>query len=392
MKKNFFITAIYLKRLNVDCSQLDFIEYSLGEFLERIHDLVKERSMRIGIQDASLFIPTKAGTVFSIRIDSVTDIELEKIILSQGRFSLQRCPGASFCARSTYTEIEPIHYRFGGYLREGGLGIESFELRRQGFYLKLWGETEKSNLVVNGISFVDNPSESTSSKARGGITAMIRRILSLPAKPHPHIIGESTATLKIFDLHCVVQILTTGITIEQLNFSVHNTPFSVQGHISFIGSKGLHLKISSFPEQLPTKRLKNTKRIDIEITGTLRKAKFNGKILADYLRVTKTKKTPQRMETTFKNLAFSIPKKNNLDMVFNKAQFYYRAGDNVYTLPFNRGKASFDFTDRRFKTTAFRWGIYGGLLQGKGIVDIATMPFRCSFDFNMIDVSANKLR
>lgn len=391
LKRNLYITALYAKHLNVDCSKIKFAEIRLKEILDKIYYLAKDRKMHIGIKDAVFFVPKESGEIFLIRFDSSTDIQQEQVLYSRGRIGFQRCRDVSFCKKATYS-IEPLDYYFSGQMKEGGLGIESLELQREGFYLKLWGEVERNTLVLDGITSMEETPDRAPSSSAKRIRSTLGRILSSRIKPHHQIIGKSTAALKIFDLHCQARILATGITIDEVNFSIHNIPFAMQGHISFVGTKGLQVKISSFPDQPSQKRMGNTKKLDIEITGTLRKEKFNGRLLVEYIKATKTKKTPQRVETVFKGLGLSVPGKGLMAMLFDEAQFYYRAGDNEYELPFSNGTVSFDFADKRFKTAKFSSGIHDGFLNGDGIIDISKIPFRSSFNLAINDVSANKLR
>jgi len=392
-KRNLQISKVHLNQPKLDFSQpIFFIQFDIAQIIEALDYFVKDKPFRIVAKSALLMVPQQQAETLCIRLDSIVEIEPNKIISSDGSIGLHLLSGdKGFSKKIAKSNIEPLQYRFGGYVRKDGMAIDSLEFRRGDFYLKLWGKLEKNILKLNGLSSISNFYSVSYQKEITGIIDRFKKILRHPRKPSPQILGLSRSSLDIFDLDCVIKFVYQNIQIEKVSFSLNNIPFCLQGCISLIHPTKIHIKFSSFPDQSMPARLDNPERFDMELAGFLQRGKFNGKISIDFVRKSKTKKSLERAETVVENLAFYFPRRNHLKMLCDKVDLYYKASSNLYKIFFRNFDILFNLENERFKPLTFSSIIYDGFLEGRGLLDVGQMPLRCFFNLKIENVSANEL-
>ena len=286
-------------------------------------------------------------------------------------------------------------YKLVSFARKFFLGkfiIERLEFKSKKFYSKLWGSLEKNTLTINGTSAVVNFfKEDVSYSRRPGISDEIRKVLFYIRNVFRSHEGISPYDLNIYDLQCRLSLIPGGIQISPLTFSIENIPFEVNAAFLFSKEPFLKLKLTSFPGKSEEERLKNYELFDVEIEGAFKQTGFNGRVIFDFAKNKENEKVPQKLECRFTNLDFSYTGQLQTKIVSQEAEILYRTHDSRHKLFLEDLAILPEPKSKRINFFKFKSKIYDGYLKGDGWVDITKTPFRCLFNVEIKDISANKL-
>ncbi|MGD9014497.1 MAG: hypothetical protein PVI33_00510, partial [Candidatus Omnitrophota bacterium] len=346
IKRDFVIT-----RMSLNKSELyyPFIKENGAEILEAFRSLAQEQPLKVKIRKAILNIPQIGAPDRETTFNAEFAIAPNQSISSSGSIGLE-----SFF--SSFPELTSLNYRLQGFLTDKGIIIDNLEFKTLSTRLKLWGTLENNCLSMNGTSsFRDFPD------------------------------------LDIHDLTCVIKLEFPNIQIDSFNFSVQNIPFGLNGSILLSDSPRLNLGFSSFPKQPREVRLNNPQGFDAKVMGNLQQGKFNGTTRIDFIRTTKTKKSLEKVAIIFKNLALVNINQERMRMSIDEAALSYTSGNNTYDVLLKDFVTLSEFDEEKVNFITINSKFYDGFLRGKGIIDMAQIPFGHSFDLNIDRVSANKL-
>ncbi|MFH1655068.1 MAG: hypothetical protein ABH954_00445 [Candidatus Omnitrophota bacterium] len=388
-KKKFKVKEISLDRLS-----LDYIEYlfSPQEIIDSIKEFIKpldkNQVYRLVLKDALFAFPPHAGAAGYMAVDAILDIQPAKFISFKGSVNL-----TGSALRDDPRE-ERLDYNFRGSFKRGGINIDIIEFQKGNSYLKLWGVLDEDLLRLNGNFLSGKPAETRRKKnllfkISNKLEDKFKEFfLALNKTPLPEFIGPSSSGLSIFNLGCLVQFVPSGLQIKNLNFSFGKIPFSLKGDI-FIFDKGkIKLNFSSFPNQPKEKRSENPNRLDLKLSGNLEDAKFNGQLDLEFLRKTKTKQFPQKIEATFRNLGLNFVAYQWLKAYLDEAKLTCAIDNNIYDISFRDFNCLLNTAQKKIKFNAL---VYDGQLDGEAKIDVSRQPFKSSMRFDIKDVNANQL-
>lgn len=338
-KRDFVIAKMDIHSPSIDYF---FLRKNFAELVEAIRSLAQKQPLRIRVKSARLNLIQKEMPRRWIALDANLKIHPGRSIISSGLIDLEN--------------VFIMGYNLRVLMTKEGFMIEALNLESSQFSSRLWGIYENNVLALNGTSSFSKFSD-----------------------------------LDIHDLACVIKFNLPTINIENASFSLKNVPFALKGSVSFAQSPMLNLKFASFPDQTEEIRLNNPKRFDMDISGILRKGKFNGRVNLDFLRETRAGVRSEQVETIFKNLTFLTAQDEMIKMSFEEAAVAYTSGSNLYNIFLKDCSCLLHFEINLIKFVKLKSIIYDGFLEGEGNLRTNYMPFRASFDINITGVSADKL-
>lgn len=446
-KKKITVTDIYLNNPRLNYSEcIRFLRENISQIITFINSLPEDQAVNLVVKKGLLILPREDKLITHIVIDTVFKLK-GKSVSSFGTLHLDSFPLKAGGNLKPFSDSGGLRYNFEGsfslpgvqqglglnsaeiqplktdlqFCKEGipeadnllsahpfvsvrkknpdqvkslflpGFTIENLEFQNGNASLRLWGVWKENVLALNGFLSPGRFSESQPGLKTGFNLRNRFRLLLYKWRVIPQIIGKSASIANIFDINCLIRTNFPSIQIENLSFSLNNIPFCLKGDILVLDPVSINLSFSSYPGQVKDTRSSNPKAIDLKVEGSLCEGKFNGKVKFACLRKTATKLSLQKVETSLKNLTFSFAKEKDLKMCFDQADLFYTAGSNLHKIFFKDFKAFFNLKDKRFKFVKFDSGIYDGFLQGQGRIDSETWPFKYVFDFQVRDISADKL-
>ena len=304
-KKDFVVTQMSLDRPSVNYL---FIKENIKEIVELINSLKQEQPLGLKVRGACLDVSEEDGVSQWINLDASFIIDPGNSIFSSG----------SICFRGLFKNdnsnrffsasgVGCPRYILRAFLTKEGWIVENVELNSPQFYLRLHGTVEKNVLKMDGsLSLNILSGNDTPYKNRYTIIDSLKKFLSnyrtnLPGN------NVSAPDLNVYDLSCVIKLDFPHIEIEDMNFSLKDVPFRLNGTVSLLRALRLNLKFSSFPNQPQEVRLKNPKRFDINLEGIIQERRFNGLVNFYFLRTAKEAEFLERIEATL-NTKFSSVK------------------------------------------------------------------------------------
>ena len=428
-KRKFSVIAVSLSGPVIKCSKCaEFLRKNPEKIIPFIMEASKIEFLNIKIKDASIILSQGAGktdvvfnTVVSIKnnlVASKGSLSLNTFLIKDGeetdlRFTMKPFyyelkgyfdNGKSNLSENYSKEKEAddgrisdfkTKYKLAFFAREFFLGkfiIERLELKNKKFYSRLWGSIEKNVLTINGTSsLVDFFKQDTLHSQRPGISDEIRKVIFYVKNIFRPREVMTPYDLNIYDLQFKSSFIPGGIQISPLTFSIKNIPFEANAAFLFSKEPFLKLKLASFPGKSEEERLKKYELFDVGIEGVFKQTGFNGRIIFDFAKNKENEKVSQKLECKFTNLNFSYTTQAQTKIVSEETEILYHTHDSTHKLFLE------DFTilpepkSKRINFFKFKSKIYDGYLEGDGWIDPTKMPFRCLFNVEIKDISANKL-
>ena len=271
-------------------------------------------------------------------------------------------------------------YMLKGMLSESDFFIDSIQMVNKDFQLKLWGEVSERGLSLSGFSQVHNFLHYS-----GNDKDQVPKKINVAEK----LIGKGLdfSTIHIPDISCKFSFDWPRVTLEGVNFSVDNMPFSLKGVFLFEKAISIDLKLASFPKLKNSRQQFNQRKFDIRLTGLSEGKLFSGTLVSNFYRKTFYRYKTERVKVVFDSLRFETEKMRYLKANMDFGEVFYTSGKNEYEFQLNNFQAFFDVSADRIKTFEFDSNIYDGFLTGRGTLDIAFMPWRSGIDFIIMDAS-----
>lgn len=375
--RSFLVSGIYLYQPRIDFVEiLDFSKCLLSmrnifkQAVDSLCSLAFKQNMKITVADGFLTLARPDNFSSNIFI-KVLEISPKGNITTKGLINL-------------YPENDPeaFGYSLNGSFNKNSFLMENLEFKNTNFYAKFWGSLEGDILRCKGFSYLSNFFRE-SSAAKEGLLQKMRKIKNLLPKIQITPVSN-VGDLNIMDLDCSIKLSDEGIEVDNLSFLLNNAPVSLKGGIKSAEQILLDIKLSYFPGQSLSVRLKN-RGFDAQATGALSYGQFSGKVGLSFLSKKGAEVSDQKIEVDFKNLSPALANKKHLRVAFDEANFIYISGNDLYKLEFKNFKSLFITDDKKIKF-GFSSSIYDGSLGGYGLGDISQFPFK-----NFLSIKARGL-
>ena len=385
-KRNFTLTNIYLNKPVIKVIGYDHLsKEGTDKFIGVVNALGKDRTLSIEIRGASFALPQKGEPENYIVVDSNLNINPDQSISGKGSIEVRDL------SKEEGLMAGSLKYDFQGRFVKNGIIIDSLELKRKNLSLRIWGALDRNLLRLSGNLFSSKPAGTYYLRKPLDFINHIKKLFKYRGKHASQFFSPDISSLNIFDLGCFIKFVPKGFQLENLSFSLGETPFALAGSVMFADYPEVNLKFSSFLNQPFIERSKNPKSFDVNVQGFLKEGRFNGETQLDFIMATRPKEPRQKIITYFEDLGFYFKDKQQLNMFFQKANFYYITKDNSIDILFRDLEASVDFAGKESKFVNFNSMVYDGFLEGKGKINISETPPKTDFELNIEDVSANKL-
>jgi len=391
--RDFVVTEIYLSRPKVSAVAYPLISKEvIAKFIETLKSSAMEQSLKMDIKEAQLVLTEQDESSKSVALDARITIDHAGALRSFGSVGLVGYSNHDVKNNEPKLEVLFLRYNLNAVLADGRLAIDNLELEKGGFSSRLWGSLENNVLRLNGFSSLQ--SLAGQPKAPGisaGIADRLKKFLRYSHGPGSSSVDLSTYGLNVYDFDCVIEFSLEAVRIYKLGFSVNNIPYLMKGSLSFLDKPSLNLTLSSFPEQSPRARKKNSDVIDARFASELDKGRFKGIFNLDFTRKTKNKEFPDKVEAGFGGLTFHYSDDDRIKALLDEGSFSYTTEENTYKVDLEDLTALFNLEDKRFKFVTFNSKIYDGLMEGEAVVDISQIPPRNSVHLSVREVSATRL-
>ncbi len=401
-KKKFLITGIYLAKPAIyfpNIPKINFIEYSLAvcadikQFIMFFKPLVDRNIVKFSMKGGHLMLPKAAYPMINVGINSL-EIKQDGCILGNGSILMEgSSSGVNFVNTGKKADIGSLDYRFKGHFGQKGIAIDNLIFKKENFYAKFWGAFDRDILRLKGFAFLGKFSSYLASNIYSGfgLIGKFKKMLKPFTKPESGILWLSSfGRLSIYDFDCVVKFTATGIKIENLSFYANDSPVFLKGGISFLEKTLVDLKLSFYQNPANSNVPANLNKFEAVLMGELWKGMFDGKFNFVFPRKIKGEILYEKIEADFKGLIIYLVGNKHIKMLFDEGVFDYIAANNSHKIPLNKFKGALNYKDKKLQLT-FMSSLYGGLLSGHGLVDIADTPFRKNLDLIMKGVDVNGL-
>lgn len=382
------LSKLHLKRPSV--KSVDY-EYFSKEGNDRLIGIInsfgKGIKLEVVLEDASFVLSEPVEESGYLVVNTVSRIKPDKSLYSKGNIALK-----DFTLKENLVEGR-LDYAFEGRFVKSGLIINNLEIQKENAYLKIWGELKNNLLRLNAnvFSFKSIGRRDLLGTNFELVDKFIKFLRYKIAGLVQIIAPPAVSDFNIFDLGCLVRFVPDGFKLENLSFSLKSTPFCAKGGVVFLEEPSINLRLSSFPNQPEKERLENPKSFDLYLEGIIRELKFNGKVELDFLRNISGKKLQQKIGTEFENLGVSFLEDKQFKVFFDEANFYYKADTDSMEVPVSDFQGALVSIDGKNISAQFDSMVYEGFLEGKGRINIASIPFKSTFELNISEVDTNKL-
>lgn len=401
-KKRFLINEIYLAKPAIyfpNIPKINLIEYSLAvcadikQFIMFFNPLVDPNIVKFSMKGGHLILPKSAYPLTNVDINSL-EIKRGGSILGNGSILIAGfSPAANVVNTGNRGAVGSFDYRFKGRFGQKGIAIDDLMFKKENFYAKFWGAIDRDVLRLKGFAFLGKFSSYLASNIYSGFSPIgkFKNLLKPFTKPESGILWLSSfGRLSIYDFDCMVKFNTTDIKIENLSFYVNGNPVFLKGNISFLEKILVNLNLIFYPNSANSNLPANLNKFEAGLIGELWKGAFGGKFNFVFPRKIKGKILHEKVEADFKGLIIYLAENKHIKILFNEGVFDYISARNSHKIPLSEFKGALNYKDKKLQLI-FISSLYGGLLNGHGLVDIAHMPFRNNLDLIMKGVDVNGL-
>lgn len=394
IKKNLpAVSSIRLYKPEINYSEeLSFFKENLTKTKIPVDFLQKVNGVNFYINRGVFKFGERNSSYPGVILNSVLKIR-DNFLVIDGSVAVENLSLDANRFRGHNSKKKALKYRLKFRLEEKLLSIDRIELKMGDVYLKLWGSFESDILRLEGFSSVKGLfKEKVQKRAAFNVPDKFKGLLKKQS-PKSVIPEKQAEDLNISDIECQINFGPYGAQIEDLSFSLDDINVFLKGNISSFDKISADLAISLYSTFQRTDESSELSWIrEIKVSAELDEGKLNGELDFEFLEKKKGKDIVNDLQSDFKNLAFSINKPQGLKVHSEKADFYYLDGNTgiEYRAFLDDFDANFDFQTKSLKFIEFNSGIYGGLLEGEGYVDISESPLRCAFTVDIEGASADK--
>lgn len=401
-RKKFLINEIYLAKPTIyfpNIPKINLIEYFLAvcadikQFIMFFNPLVDPNIIKFSMKSGHLILSKSAYPLTKVDINSL-EIKRGGSILGNGSILIAGfSPSANFVNTGKSGDVGSLDYRFKGRFGQKGIAIDDLMFKKKNFYAKFWGAIDRGVLRCKGFAFLGKFSSYLASNIYSGqgIIGKFKNLLKPFTKPESGILWLSSfGRLSMYDFDCVVKFTATGIKIENLSFYVNGNPVFLKGDISFLEKTLVNLNLIFYPNSANSNLPANLNKFEAGLIGELWKGALGGKFNFVFPRKIKGKILYEKVEADFKGLIIYLSENKHIKILFNEGVFDYISARNSHKIPLSEFEGALNYKDKKLQLT-FMSSLYGGLLNGHGLVDIAHMPFRSDLGLIMKGVDVNGL-
>lgn len=394
IKKNpLAVSSIRLYKPEINYSEdLSFFKESPTKAKIPVGFLQKVNGVNLYINRGVFKFGARNSPYPGVILNSVLKIK-DNVLVIDGSVAAENISLAANRFRGRNSKKKALTYRLKFRLEEKLFSIDRIELKMGNVYLKLWGSFANGILRLDGFSSIKGLfKEAAQKRAAFNISDKFKE-LSKRQSPQSIISAKGAEDLNIYDIGCQINFGPWGAQIEDLSFSIDDINVFLKGNISSFDKISADLAISlysNFQRKDGSSELSWIR--EVRVSAELDEGKLNGELDFEFLEKKNGKNIINILQSDFKNLAFSINKPQSLEVHSEKADFYYLDGNTgiEYRAFLDDFDANFDFQTKSLKFVEFNSGIYGGLLEGEGYVDISESLLRCAFTVDIEGASADK--
>lgn len=382
LKKAFVITRIYFLQPVIyfpDIPRVNFIKYVLSvytdvkQIVEVFIPLIDKEIVKFTVKGGILVLPKTAYPITNIKIDSL-EIGQKGYLLSSG-------------------SVNSLRYNFKGSFGKRGVVIDNVNFKKINYYAKFWGGIDNATLRLSGFAFLGRFSDYLASDTRSkfGVIDKAKKIFARFKGASSGIIWLSSfGRLNIFGLDCAIKFSPTDIKVEKLTFNVNNTPVFIKGGISFLEKSLVDFKVTFYRNQPDTFTAENPNKSEFELLGDLQEGAFSGKLKFVYPRRLNNKTLYEKAEARLERLSIYLNKDQYTQVLFDEGEFEYSYATALYKISLNKFKGLISYKDKKFQLT-FASLLYGGFVNGQGLLDISGQPFKGNINLSAKEVNSNAL-
>ncbi len=382
IKKALVVSGISLLQpviYSPDIPRVNFIEYALSvytdvkQFIDVFIPLIDKKIVKFTVKGGVLVLPKTAYPITDVKIDSL-EIGQKGYILSSG-------------------SVNSLRYNFKGSFGKKGIVIDSAAFKKINCYAKFWGGIDNATLRLSGFAFLGMFSDYLASDTRSkfGVIDKAKEIFARLKGAGSGIIWLSSfGRLNIFGLDCAIKFSPADIKVEKLSFTVNNTPVFIKGGISFLEKSLVNLKVTFYKNQAYTNTAENLNKSEFELLGDLQEGTFSGKLKFIYPRRLNNKTLYEKAEARLERLSIYLNNDKYTQVLFDEGEFEYYCAAALYKISLNKFKGLISYKDKKFQLT-FASLLYGGFVNGQGLLDITGQPFKGSINLSGKDVNSNAL-
>jgi hypothetical protein len=331
LNKGFYVSALRCYGSAANLSTLfSFVKNNFTQILDFIKHLPKQDFI-FSVQQAKLEYNRKYAPPLNIKADFFLKIS-----------------GNSIAASGSLDEAK---YAFNVLLTPAGISVEKFELARGELRCQLWGMANAKLAEFKGFIFTNNP--------------------NLPKKP-------DDLNLFIFDIDCRMKFNYPSVTVEHLNFSINNNPVKLMAEILLAKPLSCRLELFSNFRGMESEKKERIKNIFLTASLTQHddSLKTDGVLNIDFPAAQAEALPLERIELNFKELTLPLNDLPVLKVTAAGLNLFCKTTTNPYRINLNDLRAEIYKTSEKLRLFRFYSQFYGGLLEGKGYVQMrAFMPF-----------------
>ncbi|MBI5416305.1 MAG: hypothetical protein HZA29_05770 [Candidatus Omnitrophica bacterium] len=260
----------------------------------------------------------------------------------------------------------PLQFDFKGLLIDDGILIDNLDIQRKNLYLKLWGALQKGQLRLNGFSFFDTyPREEyqlVKANRGGRVQSYLQKFRKIPPG-----VNFDDKDVYLIDMDCLARLAPPKVHVDHLNFSLNDTPVSIEGDLSFAEPFSVDLNILADPARSKTFALKNLQKVQWHIAGALRDKTFTSdNDLAIIFDKARNPNFPfERMDGSLKGLQFSVDQYARPELRVGQGEVIFRGAEHLRRLALENLRMSLNVLNKKLRMVEVRAPFYGGELAGK---------------------------
>jgi len=385
LRRKVYVSNVSLESFRLDLSYYMILSVDLKKIIRVLANIIEGKEARISMKHALFILPPYEGVSSAVGLDSNVYVDIRKNIYSEGEITIGHYHNEKYVH-----SFEPLLYKIKGFLEGEKFSIESLEVSCEQIYAKLWGDINKYIIRLQGM-ILNNP-ELASSLKKSPFLKRIQGYWHKQKSSSVSIMGSSKDSFNIYDLYMGLEVLPNKITAKNIDFSLNNIPFHLEGVVSLKDITEIDIMLSSYPRQSFSSKSVNPRKTLFHIKGKHSKGGFNGKILFKFIKRKLTKEVVNSLGIEIANLSLLPLGEKEFNAEFDKAKIEYRTGDDVYNISLSNFHSIINLGDRYLKSVSFNSRIYDGIFKGKGWLDVSSFPFKSFFRANIKGAGAHNLK
>lgn len=255
--------------------------------------------------------------------------------------------------------------QYKGAVSGQGLELDNLTVKNRYLDLRLWGQSEKQILALNGYAFI----QQTGRPAAGTDN------------------GEKQ--IYILDVDSRVKLGFPQIVLQRLNFSINKNPVELSGN--FIAGNPATFTLSGQVAGL--NGAQPFTQAEGKVSGAWREDKLlsTGDLNLYFLQTTGKDLPLKQLRVTFTEAGLTVDPQRRLLLDLARGAFVYRVGTDDHALELQNVQAQINFEPNDLTIAELQGPFYGGQLQGRAWLDSSKLPLKITAQLNTSGVKAEQL-